>query len=179
MLTALALVFLAGLLLGEAARRMGLPRIVGMLAAGILLGPCGLDLLDAALLTLSPDLRRMALVIILLKAGLALDPRDLRAVGRPALCMAFLPALCELLAYTVLAPLFFGVTHTEAALIQSVSVLIGVECFMAVFRSHNHLKQKLNHEPRHEPVSLPTLATLSRVYAKVCRANARCRHSQH
>lgn len=120
MLTALALVFLAGLLLGEAARRMGLPRIVGMLAAGILLGPCGLDLLDAALLTLSPDLRRMALVIILLKAGLALDPRDLRAVGRPALCMAFLPALCELLAYTVLAPLFFGVTHTEAALMGSV-----------------------------------------------------------
>ncbi|MGM9638034.1 MAG: cation:proton antiporter [Butyricicoccaceae bacterium] len=120
MLTALALVFLAGLLLGEAARRMGLPRIVGMLAAGILLGPCGLDLLDAGLLTLSPDLRRMALVIILLKAGLALDPRDLRAVGRPALCMAFLPALCELLAYTALAPLFFGVTHTEAALMGSV-----------------------------------------------------------
>lgn len=95
MLASLAVVFLAGLLLAVACARIGLPRIVGMLAAGILVGPFVCNLLDQSLLDISAALREMALIVILIRAGLALDVVDLRRVGRPAVLMSFLPALCE------------------------------------------------------------------------------------
>ncbi|MDD3346382.1 cation:proton antiporter [Oscillibacter sp.] len=120
MLTSLALIFLVGLTMAALCRRVGLPRIIGMLLTGILLGPFVLDLLDPSILSISPDLRKMALVIILIKAGLSLDLRDLKAVGRPALLLSFLPASFEILAYVLLAPLLLGLSRVEAAVMGAV-----------------------------------------------------------
>ena len=120
MLTSLALVFLAGLALAAVCQRLKLPRIIGMLAAGILLGPYALGLFDPAILGISADLRQMALVIILIKAGLSLDPEDLKKVGRPAILMSFLPALFEILAFVLLAPPVLGVNRVEAAVMGAV-----------------------------------------------------------
>ena len=104
MLTSLGLIFLSGLLLSRLCRRIGLPHIVGLLLAGILLGPCCLGLLDEQILSVSPELRRMALVIILIKAGLSLDIGDLERIGRPALMMSFVPASFEILGFVLLGP---------------------------------------------------------------------------
>lgn len=84
MLISLSLILLAGLAMGALCQAIGLPRIIGMLAAGIFLGPCALNLLDPSILSVSADLRQMALIIILLKAGLSLNLEDLKKVGRPA-----------------------------------------------------------------------------------------------
>ena len=120
MLTSLSLIFLTGMIFAALAKKLRLPGIIGMLLAGILLGPCGLNLLDGSILGISADLRRMALVIILLKAGLSLDLGDLKKVGRPALLMSFLPAVFEIGAYLLLAPVFFDLNLTEAAVMGSV-----------------------------------------------------------
>ena len=120
MIASIGLIFVLGLLAGGVCRRIGLPRIVGMLLTGVLIGPCALDLLDAQTLAVSAELRRMALVIILLRAGLTLDLSDLRRVGRPAVLMAFLPALFEIGACVLLAPVIFGVSRAEAAVLGAV-----------------------------------------------------------
>ena len=92
MLTSLSFIFLVGLLFAAICQMIKLPRIIGMLMTGILLGPFVLDCLDPSILNISPDLRKMALVIILIKAGLSLDLKDLKKVGRPALMLSFVPA---------------------------------------------------------------------------------------
>lgn len=120
MLTSLALIFLVGLAAAALCARIGLPRIIGMLLAGVLMGPYALSLLDPSILSISAELRRMALVIILIKAGLSLSIADLKRVGRPALLMSFLPALFELLAVVLLAPRIFGMTVPEAAVLGAV-----------------------------------------------------------
>ena len=120
MLTSLALVFLVGLALAALCQKLKLPRIIGMLATGILLGPCVLNVLDGSILSISADLRKLALVIILLKAGLSLDLGDLKKVGRPAILMSCLPATCEIIGYVLLAPCFLGVTRAEAAVMGAV-----------------------------------------------------------
>ena len=120
MLTSLALIFLAGLALASICQKLGLPRIIGMLLTGILLGPYVLDLLDDSILLVSADLRQLALIIILIKAGLSLNLGDLKAVGRPALLMSCLPASAELLAYVLFAPALLGITHIEAAVMGAV-----------------------------------------------------------
>lgn len=120
MLTSLALIFLVGLSLAALSARIGLPRIIGMLLAGVLMGPYALGLLDPSILSISADLRRMALVIILLKAGLSLNLADLRRIGRPALLMSFLPAVFELLATVLFAPHIFGISALEAAVLGAV-----------------------------------------------------------
>ena len=120
MLISLAYIFLVGLSFAAICEKIKLPRIVGMLATGILLGPYVLNLLDPSILAVSSDLRQIALVIILLKAGLSLDPADLKKVGRPAILMTFLPATFEIVAYTLLAPRLFGITTVEAALMGPV-----------------------------------------------------------
>ena len=79
-----------------------------MLITGIILGPYVLDLLDSSILGISSELRQMALVIILIKAGLSLNLKDLKKVGRPAVLMAFLPAVFEILAFVLFAPRFLG-----------------------------------------------------------------------
>lgn len=120
MLTSLALILLVGLGAAAVFDALRLPRIIGMLLTGILLGPCVLNALDPAILGISAELRQMALVIILLKAGLSLDLRDLRRVGRPAVCMSCLPAGCEIAGYVLLAPALLGVTRIEAAVLGAV-----------------------------------------------------------
>ena len=120
MLTSLALIFLVGLAAAALCQLLHLPRILGMLAVGVALGPHALNLLDASILSISGDLRQMALVIILLKAGLSLNPDDLKKVGRPAVLMAFVPASCEILAFLLFAPALLGVSRAEAAVMGAV-----------------------------------------------------------
>ena len=120
MLTSLALIFLTGLSLAAIFGKLKLPRLVGMLLTGILLGPFVFDLLDPQILGISSELRRMALVIILIKAGLSLNFSDLKKVGRPALLMAFLPATFEIAAFLLFAPMLLGVSRMEALLMGSV-----------------------------------------------------------
>lgn len=120
MLTSLAFIFLAGLAMAGICRKFGLPRIIGMLFTGILLGPNVLNLLDSSILLISPQLRQMALIIILLKAGLSLNLSDLRQVGRPAVMMAFVPASFELLAFVLCGPFILGISRIEAALMGAV-----------------------------------------------------------
>ena len=99
---------------------MGLPRIIGMLLVGVLIGPYALGLLDSTILAISGELRRLALMLILLRAGLSLDLGDLKRVGRPAVMMAFVPATFEVLAVVLLAPIILGVTRAEAAVMGAV-----------------------------------------------------------
>lgn len=120
MLTSLALIFLVGLAMAAIVQKLKLPRIIGMLVTGILLGPYVLDFLDPSILSISTDLRKMALIIILIKAGLSLDLSDLKKVGRPAILMACVPASCEILAYFLLAPYLLGVNRMEAAVMGAV-----------------------------------------------------------
>lgn len=120
MLTSLAFIFLAGLATAGICGRLGLPRIIGMLFTGILLGPNVFNLLDSSILLISPQLRQMALIIILLKAGLSLNLSDLRQVGRPAVMMSFVPASFEILAFLLFGPFILGISRVEAALLGSV-----------------------------------------------------------
>lgn len=120
MLTSLALIFLVGLSMAAICQKIKLPRIIGMLVTGIVLGPYVLDLLGPSILSISSELRQMALIIILLKAGLSLDLADLKKVGRPAVMMSFVPASFEILAFFLFAPYLLGVTRMEAAVMGSV-----------------------------------------------------------
>ena len=120
MLTSLALIFLVGLSLAAICQRFRLPRIIGMLFTGIVLGPYVLDFLDPKILNISAELRQMALVMILIKAGLSLDLSDLKKVGRPAVLLSFLPAVFEILAFVLLAPVVLGINHIEAAVMGAV-----------------------------------------------------------
>lgn len=120
MLTSLALMFLVGLAMATVCQRLKLPGILGMLVTGIVLGPYALDLLDPAIRSISADLRQMALIIILLQAGLSLDLSDLKKVGRPAIMMSFIPAGCEILAFILFGPCILGITRMEAAVMGAV-----------------------------------------------------------
>ena len=120
MLTSLALIFLVGLSMAFICKKIRLPRIIGMLITGIVIGPFVLDFLDAKILGISSELRQIALIIILIKAGLSLDISDLRKVGRPAIMMSFLPALFEIGAFVLFAPLLLHVTLLEAAIMGAV-----------------------------------------------------------
>lgn len=120
MLTSLSFIFLVGLAMGAVCQKLKLPRIIGMLVTGIVLGPYVLNLLDPSILSISADLRKMALVIILLKAGLSLNLDDLKKVGRPAIMMAFVPASLEIIGYLLFAPAILGITRVEAAVMGSV-----------------------------------------------------------
>ena len=119
MLTSLALVFLIGLAMAALCQQLHLPRIIGMLLTGILLGPYVLNWLDPSILSISSDLRQMALIIILIKAGLSLNLADLKKVGRPAVMMACVPASCEILAFLLFAPAVLGITRIEAAVMMA------------------------------------------------------------
>ncbi len=120
MLTSLALIFLVGLAMAAICQRLKLPRIIGMLLTGILLGPYALNWLDESILGISSQLRQIALIIILIKAGLSLNLADLKKVGRPAVMMACVPASFEILAYVLFAPAILGVSRVEAAVMGAV-----------------------------------------------------------
>ncbi|MFI3267212.1 MAG: cation:proton antiporter [Rikenellaceae bacterium] len=120
MLTSIAYILLLGLFLGYLSKKLGLPPLIGMLASGIILGPYGFNLLADSLLNISADLRKLALVIILIRAGLALNIKDLKKVGLSALLMSFVPACLEIIGVIIIAPLLFDVSLIEAALLGSV-----------------------------------------------------------
>ncbi|MDD7728196.1 MAG: cation:proton antiporter [Clostridia bacterium] len=120
MLTSLSLIFLVGLAMGAICQRLKLPRIIGMLVTGILLGPYVLDFLDPSILSISAELRKMALIIILLKAGLSLDLNDLKKAGRSAILLSFVPASCEIIGYVLFAPVILGISRIEAAVMGAV-----------------------------------------------------------
>ena len=120
MLTSLALIFLVGLCMAAICQKLKLPRIIGMLVTGMVLGPYVLDFLDSSILSISAELRKMALIIILLKAGLSLNLNDLKKVGRPAILLAFVPASFEIVGYVMFAPAFLGISRIDAAVMGAV-----------------------------------------------------------
>ena len=120
MLTSLALIFLLGLMLGSIFNKLKLPSILGMIITGMILSPYALNLLDPSILGISADLRQLALIIILTRAGLSLDIEDLKKVGRPAILMCFLPACFEIVAVILIAPRVLGISILEAAIMGSV-----------------------------------------------------------
>ena len=120
MLSSLSLIFLMGLALAAICQQLHLPRIIGMLFTGILLGPYVLNCLDGSVLGISSELRQIALIIILIKAGLSLNLRDLKKVGRPAVMMSCIPASCEILAFFLLAPRILGISRIDAAVMGAV-----------------------------------------------------------
>ncbi len=120
MLTSLAFIFLLGIVLGSIFEKLKLPSLLGMLLTGMILSPYALNLLDDSILSISGDLRQLALVVILTRAGLALNIEDLKKVGRPAVLMCFVPACFELVGVVVLAPVLLKVSVLEAAIIGTV-----------------------------------------------------------
>ena len=120
MLFSLALIFIIAMTLAKVFELIKLPRLLGMLLTGILLGPYVLDLLDQVLLDISIDLRQIALIIILARAGLNLDIKDLKRVGRPAILMCFVPACLEIIGMIIIAPRLLGITVLEAAVMGTV-----------------------------------------------------------
>ena len=120
MLLSFSLVFVCGFLLSGILQKLRLPGLLGMILTGILLGPYALNLIAPEILNISADLREIALIVILARAGLALDVKELKKVGRPAILMCFIPATFELAAIILLAPLFFGISYLEAAIMGAV-----------------------------------------------------------
>lgn len=120
MLLSLAVIFLVGFSAAAICSAVRLPRIIGMIATGIVVGPYVLDWLDPTILSISPQLRQIALIIILIRAGLTLNLADLKKVGRPAVMMSFVPACLEILGYFCFAPLLLGLSRVEALLMGAV-----------------------------------------------------------
>ena len=120
MLTSLALIFLCGLLLGSIFQKIKLPPLLGMIITGIILGPYALNLIDQSVLSISSDLRQIALIIILTRAGLNLDINSLKKVGRPAILMCFVPACFEIIGMVLLAPPLLGISILDALIMGTV-----------------------------------------------------------
>ncbi|MEG0949885.1 MAG: cation:proton antiporter [Bacteroidales bacterium] len=120
MLTSIAFIFVSGLGLGYISTKLKLPALVGLLFTGVILGPYVLNAISPNLLIIGPDLRKLALIIILTRAGLSLNIGDLKKVGRPALLMCFVPACFEIIATTLFAPLLLNISILEAAIMGTV-----------------------------------------------------------
>jgi NhaP-type Na+/H+ or K+/H+ antiporter len=147
MLLSLAIIILSSLLVASLFAKLKLPRIIGILLTGIIIGPFVLNLINPELLILSTDLRQIALIVILVRAGLSLDLSDLKKVGKPALLMSFIPATFEMIAITVLAPLFFNITYLEAAIMGSivaaVSPAVVVPRMIELMKRHKGTKHQV------------------------------------
>ena len=120
MLLSISLILLVGLSVGWICKKMKLPSLLGMLITGIVLGPYMLNLLDDSILGISAELRKIALIIILTRAGLGLDLSGLKKIGRPAVLMCFVPASLELLGILLIAPKLLGISMLEAAILGAV-----------------------------------------------------------
>jgi NhaP-type Na+/H+ or K+/H+ antiporter len=120
MLFSLSLIILLGFTLSGIFNRFKIPGIIAMIITGIILGPYNLNLVSQDILNISPELRKIALIVILLRAGLTLDLEDLKKVGRPALLLSFIPASLEILSIYLLAPIFFNISNLEAAILGTV-----------------------------------------------------------
>ena len=120
MLLSIAVMLISGMFLGWICKKMHLPALLGMIFTGMLLGPYALDYIDGSILSISAELRKIALIIILARAGLSLDVADLKKVGRPAVLMCFLPACFEIFGMILLAPGMLGITVLDAAILGAV-----------------------------------------------------------
>lgn len=120
MLLSIALILLVGMSMGFVCKKIKLPALLGMIIAGILMGPYVFNVLDESILSISASLRRIALIIILMRAGLSLNVKDLKKVGRPAVLMCFLPACFEITGMIILAPIIFNISRIDAAIIGAV-----------------------------------------------------------
>ena len=120
MLLSISLILILGMFMGWICRKMKLPALLGMLITGIILGPYGLNLLDGSILGISAELRKIALIISLTRAGLGLDLSGLKKIGRPAVLMCFVPASFELLGMILLAPKLMGLSVLESAVMGAV-----------------------------------------------------------
>lgn len=120
MLTSLSLIFILGIILGSVFNKLKLPKLIGMLITGIILGPYTFNLLDDSILSISADLRQFALIIILIRAGLSLNISDLKRVGRPAILMCFIPACFEIIGMIIIAPKLLGISILDAAIMGAV-----------------------------------------------------------
>lgn len=120
MLLSIALIIVMSLMISKIMKIIKIPSIIGMLITGILLGPYVLDLIDNRILDISAELRQMALIVILLRAGLALKVEDLKKLGRPALLMAFVPATFEIIGVIILAQVLFALSFLESAILGSI-----------------------------------------------------------
>lgn len=120
MLLSIALILIVGFIFSSIFSRFRLPGLLGLILTGIILGPYGLNLLDSKILSISADIRQIALIVILFRAGLTMNISDLKKNGRPAILMTFLPATFEIITVTILAPLLFGISTLEAAILGAV-----------------------------------------------------------
>ena len=120
MFFSLAVILLLGVLLGGLCKKLRLPALLGMLVTGILIGPYALNWIDGSILGISAEIRKIALIIILARAGLSLNVADLKKVGRPAVLMCFVPACFEILGMLALAPALLGVSLLDAAIMGAV-----------------------------------------------------------
>lgn len=120
MLYSIALMLIIGMFAGWVCKKIHLPSLVGMILTGILLGPYVCNLIDDSILMISSQLRKIALIIILTRAGLSLDINDLKKVGRPAILMCFVPACFEMLGMVILAPGLLGISVLDAAIMGAV-----------------------------------------------------------
>lgn len=141
MLTSLGFILLGGAALAGLCRRIQLPTIIGLMLAGLLLGPQGYNWLDSTMLTISPDLRQMALLIILVKAGLAINLRDIWNLGRPLLMMSTVPVLLELVVLTYLGLTVFNLHGLEALLLAT--AVCAVSPAVVVFRMIHLIEQNM------------------------------------
>lgn len=120
MLTSLAIIFLSALVLGSILSKLKIPTLTGMLIIGIVLGPYVLNLIDVSILNISTDLRQLALIIILTRAGLSLNLQDLKEIGLSAVLMCFVPALFEIVAFTIFAPILLDLSVLDSAIMGTV-----------------------------------------------------------
>lgn len=120
MLTSIAIIFLMGLLLGKIFNVFKLPSLLGYILTGVIISPYALNIVDESLLNIASQIRQIALVVILTRAGLSLNIKELKKVGRPAILMCFLPACFEILSVIIIGPVLFGITRVEAAIVGSV-----------------------------------------------------------
>lgn len=120
MLLSISLIFIIGMMIGKIFEKVKLPKLLGMLLTGILLGPYSFNLIDPVIMDVSTELRQIALIIILIRAGLNLDINDLKKVGRPAILMCFVPACFEIAGMLILAPKLLGISILDAAIMGTV-----------------------------------------------------------
>ncbi|MCR4735051.1 MAG: cation:proton antiporter [Treponema sp.] len=120
MLFSIAVILASGLFLAFLCKKINFPSLFGMIIAGVIIGPYCLNLIDSSILNISSEIRRIALIIILIRAGLKLNLADLKKVGRPAILMCFLPACFEILGMIILAPRFLGMNRLDAAILGAV-----------------------------------------------------------
>src|SRR5699024_6709749 len=120
MLNSIAFITLSGIVVSFLCKKLNIPSLVGFILVGILLGPSVFNLLDSELLNMSADIRQIVLIVILTRAGLSLDLKDLKKVGRPAVLLSFVPATFEIIGTMIFAPIFLGLSLIESALLGAV-----------------------------------------------------------